>query len=78
MASLSLADFEQVTPVRVVAGALMLALVGVGCVPARGPAELADEPAIGAGLQAVLDRLGARPIPVNIVYRQGPRVLGLN
>ena len=48
MASLSLADFEQATPVRVVAGALMLVLVGVGCVSARGPAELADEPASAA------------------------------
>jgi len=65
-------------PVRVVAGALMLVLVGVGCVPARGPAELADEPAIGAGLQAALDRLGERSIPVDMVCRQGPKVLGLN
>lgn len=33
---------------------------------------------IGPGLQAALDRLGERSIPVDIVYRQGPEVLGLN
>lgn len=33
---------------------------------------------IGAGLQAALDRLGARSIPVDIIYRQGPEVLGLD
>ncbi len=33
---------------------------------------------IGPGLQAALDRLGERSIPVDIIYRQGPEVLGLD
>ncbi|MDX1748406.1 MAG: hypothetical protein R3324_20920, partial [Halobacteriales archaeon] len=32
---------------------------------------------MGAGLEAALDRLAARDIPVDIVYRQGPDVLGI-
>ncbi len=33
---------------------------------------------IGPGLQAALDRLGERSIPVDIIYRQGLEVLGLD
>ena len=33
---------------------------------------------IGPGLQAALDRLGERSIPVDIIYRQGPEVLELD
>ena len=45
----------------------------------EGAAEFWEQSGvIGPGLQAALDRLGERSIPVDILYRQGPEVLGLD
>ncbi len=70
-------DFDRVQQAMTGLSAKLLRLQGDGDYDATA-AFWSDAGVIGPGLRAALDRLAERSIPVDISYRQGPEVLGLD
>ncbi len=69
-------DFARMQQAMGDLSSLLLTIQGDGDYT-RASALLNDSAVIGAQLQSDLDRLGAAGIPVDIVFKQGPDVLGL-